>query len=100
MLIDGVEIFCEEDIYETVETDKNVLFSDFERRVLLYLIEGDTQSATQICQAEGVFVESVISAINEKSLDYFGDIILDTALKKIYDDYIEEVVELLHKEIK
>jgi hypothetical protein len=101
MLTEGVDIFFDEgdDSVEDV-TDNGDCLSDVEQTVLQFLVDSDVQSAIKFSEQNGVFIESVISGINEKALDLIGDIIIDAADKRIYDDYIDEVMTLLHKEIK
>ena len=45
----------------------------------------------------GGMLESVADAINEKAMDFTGDIVFDTAAREIIEDYREDIEECLKK---
>ncbi|MCL2772450.1 MAG: TerB N-terminal domain-containing protein [Oscillospiraceae bacterium] len=51
----------------------------------------------EFLKQQGAILESVIDTVNEKALDFTGDIVFDTASQDIIDDYREEIVECLKK---
>jgi hypothetical protein len=50
--------------------------------------------------AHGVILESVIDIINEKALNFTGDIIFDMSSQEIIEDYRDEIEEVLQNPIK
>ena len=43
----------------------------------------------------GKMLESVVDAVNEKAMDYTGDIIFDTASREIIEDYRDEIIKYI-----
>ena len=74
-----------------------------ERAALEILLSAKPQNKSfdvlcgEFLSQNGAMLESVIDAINEKAMDFTGDIIFDTAGQEIIEDYREETEERLKK---
>ena len=64
-----------------------------ERQALLLALGGDAD-IRQFADANGVMLEVLADGINEKAVDMVGDSLLDDEFT-IYDDYLEQVREML-----
>lgn len=71
---------------------KNAL-SEIETKALLILMLGESD-IKQFADEHGVMLEVLIDGINEKAMDFVGDNLLDDEFT-IYDDYIEQVKEMV-----
>lgn len=71
---------------------KNVL-SEIETKALLIVMLGESD-IKQFADEHGVMLEVLIDGINEKAMDFVGDNLLDDEFT-IYDDYIEQVKEMV-----
>jgi len=66
--------------------------SDLEREVLFGLMDNLTQDALDtLCMTQFLLTDAVFDQINEKAVDYFGDILLDNG--QILDEYREFLIE-------
>ena len=96
MLTEGIEIF--EDITENPVAEQTELsdeFNEIEKGVLHLLISSKKEQASDLCRNSGVFLDSVVAAINEKSLNLIGDILVNVSNHEVYEDYIEEIYNYL-----
>lgn len=95
MLTEGIDVF--DDIPETSnEAEVFRAFTDLETNVIHALIKKDLDSAIAECQKQGVFLDAVITTVNEKALDIFNDVIIDTENMSVYDDYVTDVEQLIN----
>ena len=99
----GKDIF---DILEDLESAESPKLTDMEkfaaalsgleREALENLIcmDEENRDFDMICGGflakNGAILESVIDAVNEKAMDFIGDIVFDTAAKKIIEDYKDD----------
>lgn len=67
--------------------------SEIETKALLIVMLGESD-IKQFADEHGVMLEVLIDGINEKAMDFVGDNLLDDEVK-IYDDYIEQVKEMV-----
>jgi hypothetical protein len=69
--------------------------SELEFTALEILLEAENKDFDMICgeflSETGAMMESVIDAINEKAMDFIGDIVFDTEAQKIIEDYKAEI---------
>lgn len=70
-----------------------------EQEALLLILSGDNNSyeetnLKQFADTHGIMLEVLADGINEKAVDIVGDSLLDEEFK-IYDDYLEQVREVL-----
>lgn len=73
--------------------DFNSALTQTERQALLLILRGDAD-IRQFADAHGVMQEVLADGINEKAVDTVGDSLLDDEFR-IYDDYLEQVQEIL-----
>lgn len=95
MLTEGVEAFSE-DTYTEVVVETTNSFSELEIKVLNALIKKDVNKATSECVNQGVFLDAVVMAVNEKAFEIFNDVIIDNMTMSVYDDYVTDVEKLLN----
>ena len=69
-----------------------------ERFVLECIFHKELDKAKKFCFDNGVFLDGIISEINEKACDVFGDVLIDADAKEIFCDYWDEVLAYLNKE--
>ncbi len=67
--------------------------SDTELRALTVLLNGD-KSVKHFADEQGIMLEVLMDGINEKAMDFVGDSLFDDEFI-IYDDYIEDVKEMV-----
>ena len=95
MLVEGIEVFSEDESYEElVPEDSSSSLDDVEKAVLRCLLDNNPLEAESICSGVGAFLDGVIATINEKLMDRFGDTVIDTSTSTVYDDYADELLQL------
>ena len=67
--------------------------SETELQALSVLIRGNTD-IKKFADERGIMLEVLVDGINEKAMDSIGDNLMDDAFN-VYDDYVEDVKELL-----
>ena len=101
MLTEGIEVFEDEAIAESVEiSDNSCELSEMEIAVLYDILNNDIQNAIIRCDRSGQFIDSIIASINEKVYDSFDDIIIDSNSKCVYDEFGSDITEMFFKEKK
>ena len=96
-----------EDIFDILERSEKPEFADMgefaasleglERKALEALMDADAENKSfdtaclEFLAKSGTMLESVIASINEKAMDFVGDVIFDTATGAIVEDYREEI---------
>ncbi len=94
MLVDGIEIFEEEESAEETFTEETSFpLTDIEVSVVRCLLDNNIGEAERICVSIGAFLDGVIASINEKLMDHFGDTVIDSAALMVYDDYADELIQ-------
>ncbi|MCL2813307.1 MAG: TerB N-terminal domain-containing protein [Oscillospiraceae bacterium] len=80
--------------------------SALEREALESLFEMDENNGDfdavcgEFLAENGTMLESVIDAVNEKAMDFIGDIVFDTAERKIIEDYKGQMIVSIREVIK
>ena len=67
--------------------------TETEAKALYIILNGETD-LKQFADRQGVMLEILAEGINEKAADIIGDALLDNEFE-IYEDYLEEVKEVL-----
>lgn len=69
--------------------------SHVEKTVLSYILNNQNEKIQQVLNDENIMLSILLENINEKSLVYIDDNILDSDCIYIYDEYIDELKEIL-----
>lgn len=106
-LTQGIDVFEEEEavVTPTVLSNDNSDVSDFirllndtELYVFTSVFKKSLDAAKKFCFEKGLFFDSVVSDINEKASDVFGDVLIDVESKEIYSEYYDDVSSYFYKE--
>ncbi len=106
-LTEGIEVFEQEEIVSTsqfVSSDNSdmetfiISLNEDEFFVFESVFYKSLDKAKKVCFEKGMFLDSIISEINEKASDIFGDVLIDADLKEIYGEYFDDVSSYLNKE--
>lgn len=106
-LTEGIETFFEDEREsmpsfvqcDDIASDELELSLNQEQRFVLECIfNKELDKAKKFCFDNGVFLDGIISEINEKACDVFGDVLIDADAKEIFCDYSDEVLAYLNKE--
>ena len=94
-----------EDLEKTEENEEENVFKIFtsqlnqkEKEIVKAILDKkDVENRiTQIAQEENEMLEVMISNINDKSLDTIGDTIIESDMTSIYEEYENEIKQLLN----